>query len=87
MLISDSWDGTSRIWNTKYMICMGLISGHHSDVYGIDICPNHPFLLITSSRDNSIRFWNYVKNSIEFIINFKNFNNDIYNKYKSLGKK
>ena len=87
MLISGSSDGTSRIWNTKYMICMGLISGHHSDVYGIDICPNHPFLLITSSRDNSIRFWNYVKNPIEFIINFKNFNNDIYNKYKSLGKK
>ena len=87
MLISGSSDGTSRIWNTKYMICMGLISGHHSDVYGIDICPNHPFLLITSSRDNSIRFWNYVKNPIEFIINFKNYNNDVYNKYKSLGKK
>ena len=86
-LISGSWDQTSRIWDTKYMICVGLISGHYSDIYGIDVCPNHPFLLITSSKDNSIRFWNYVRNPIEFIVNFNHSNCDIYNKYKSLEKK
>ena len=69
------------------MICVGLISGHYSDIYDIDVCPNHPFLLITSSKDNSIRFWNYVRNPIEFIVNFNHSNCDIYNKYKSLEKK
>jgi hypothetical protein len=38
--------------------CIGEISEHYSDVYGIDLSPHHPFLLTTCSRDNSIRFFN-----------------------------
>lgn len=85
LLISGSWDGTTRIWNIDLMICVGLISEHHSDVYGMDISPNHPFLLVTTSRDNSIRFWNYVKNPIEYVLYFDNKSKfDIYKKYPTL---
>ena len=87
LLVSGSWDGTTRIWNIDYMICVALINEHHSDVYGMDLCPNHPFMLVTSSRDNSIRFWNYVKNPIDFVIFFDdNTKRDLYKKYDKLYK-
>lgn len=58
ILLSSSWDGTVKIWNIDLCSCIGEISEHYSDVYGIDISPHHPFLLTTCSRDNSIRFFN-----------------------------
>ena len=61
ILVSGSWDSTIRFWDCTKMICISVISEHKSDVYGIDICPSHPFLLVSSSRDNTIRFWNYIK--------------------------
>jgi WD40 repeat protein len=57
VLISGSWDGTIRIWNIDVAECIGLIDEHYSDVYGLGISPHHPFVLTSSSRDNSIRFW------------------------------
>ena len=74
LLCSGSWDSTTRIWNVDYMICVALINEHQSDVYGIDLNPFHPFVLGTSSRDNSIRFWNYIyKNPIDYVIAFNDY--------------
>ncbi len=58
ILISGSWDGNIKFWNIDLLICVYTISEHYSDVYGLDICSDHPYLLMSSSRDNSIRFWN-----------------------------
>ena len=73
ILGSGSWDNTIRLRNIKLLICFEIIKGHQSDVYGLDISPIHPFLFLSSSRDNTIRVFN-VKNSfklnslIEFIM-------------------
>ena len=61
ILISGSWDSSIRCWNVDQMICIGIITEHQSDVYGIDISPQCGYLLISTSRDNTIRFWNYMK--------------------------
>lgn len=58
ILISGSWDGNIKFWNIDLLVCVYTISEHYSDVYGLDICTDHPYLLMSSSRDNSIRFWN-----------------------------
>lgn len=70
ILISGSWDGTIRLWNVDLAECVYMINEHYSDVYGLDICPGHPFLLTSSSRDNSVRFWNIISvchNYVKFI--------------------
>ena len=61
ILISGSWDSSIRCWNVDQMICIGIITEHQSDVYGIDISPQCGYMLISTSRDNTIRFWNYMK--------------------------
>lgn len=58
ILISGSWDGNIKFWNVDSLQCIYTITEHYSDVYGLDICSDHPYLLMSSSRDNSIRFWN-----------------------------
>jgi WD40 repeat protein len=64
ILISGSWDGTIKIWNTDMRALISNISEHYSDVYGLDISPHHPYLLTSCSRDNSIRFFNILSVSL-----------------------
>ena len=90
LLCSGSWDSTTRIWNVDYMICVSLINEHQSDVYGIDLNPFHPFMLGTSSRDNSIRFWNYIcKSPIDYVVVFNNYNSnkEMFNAFPMLYEK
>jgi WD40 repeat protein len=69
ILISGSWDGNIKFWDVENMSCIYTITEHYSDVYGLDICHNHPYLLISSSRDNSIRFWNVPFLADQMVIN------------------
>ncbi len=86
ILGSGSWDNTIRLWNIKLLICFEIIKGHQSDVYGLDISPIHPFLFLSSSRDNTIRVFN-VKNSFKLnsLIEFCNEKNE--NEIINLGEK
>jgi WD40 repeat protein len=58
MLISGSWDFTIRVWDSRTSACLYIISEHHADIYGIVSHPERPFILVSCSRDASIRFWN-----------------------------
>lgn len=54
ILFSGSWDATIRAWNWLAGIELACFS-FKSDVYGISISPSHPFELVVSSRDVTIR--------------------------------
>lgn len=55
---SGSWDATVRIWDIRDGSSMICLSDHLADVYGIASHPERPFLIVTSSRDTTLRLWN-----------------------------
>lgn len=86
ILISGSWDGCIKIWNIDAPACVATISEHYSDIYGMDLSPDHPFVLTSCSRDNSIRFWDIsslASDSSRYLV----FNKDLNLGYPNLEKK
>ena len=73
LLGSGSWDNIIKIWDINLKACLEIIKVHQSDVYGLDISLSHPFLFLSSSRDNTIRIFNY-NNSLQIntLIQFSN---------------
>lgn len=57
VLFSGSWDATIRVWDVALGVEIYVATEHHADVYGLTAHPSRPFLLISSSRDTSLRFW------------------------------
>lgn len=57
VLLSGSWDGTIRVWDTRVGQCCKVITDHHADVYGLSCHPDRPFMFCSSSRDTSLRFF------------------------------
>ena len=57
-LISGSWNGVICIWNTKKCQLIYKLSENQSDVYGLSVSKNNPFIFASAGRDGIIRFWN-----------------------------
>ncbi|KPM05364.1 WD domain containing protein 20 [Sarcoptes scabiei] len=49
-----------KVFNIKTLDCQTLI-GHTDSVLALAIFPNDPFLLASSSKDNTIRIWRFTK--------------------------
>jgi len=53
-IVSGSWDGTARIWDTNTGKCTSVLEGHQHAVSVLSL-PNG--IVITGSQDKSIRLW------------------------------
>mmetsp|Transcript_35779 Transcript_35779/g.80479 ORF Transcript_35779/g.80479 Transcript_35779/m.80479 type:complete len:990 (-) Transcript_35779:121-3090(-) len=68
ILFSGSWDSTVRMWDVSTATCLYVATEHHGDVYGLTASPLRPFLLISSSRDTSLRFWTCEDLALPFLL-------------------
>jgi WD40 repeat protein len=57
ILLSGSWDCTVRIWNVAKNTCLKVIHAHAAEVYGLCALPSSPLCFMSTSRDNTMRFW------------------------------
>jgi len=60
-LASCGRDKTVKIWGEKpsNLKCLHTFSGHYA--YVISLCELHSNILVSGSRDKTLRFWDYVK--------------------------
>ena len=56
MVASGSGDKTIRLWNIKRGDC-NVIEGHQDAVYTVTFSPTNPQLLLSASRDNTVKQW------------------------------
>ena len=56
-LAPGSWDATLRVWDVRSRECLYVSNEHHAAVSGLTSHPSRPFLLLSCSRDASVRFW------------------------------
>lgn len=90
ILLSGSWDGTIKIWDTSKGYLLHTVVDHHADVYGLHSHPERPFCIVSSSRDTTIRFWQLFEPraieqaSLELVTRFC-LGNDSFGSIKSSG--
>ncbi|GIY18628.1 uncharacterized protein CEXT_683761 [Caerostris extrusa] len=57
IVISGSWDSTIAVWDISDGACLDIIEDHGADVYGLSCHTQRPFMLASTSRDSTVRFW------------------------------
>ncbi|KAG9394227.1 WD repeat-containing protein [Carpediemonas membranifera] len=57
ILYTGAWDATLRTWDAATGKCLDVAREHHADIYGLSVHPQRPFMMVSSSRDMSIRSW------------------------------
>ena len=69
-LFSSSEDGNICIWNTSNWNCEKILRGHKGPATSIDVHSSGK-LLISVSKDKTLRTWNLIKGRCAYIINLK----------------
>lgn len=55
-LVSSSKDKFLRVWDLETQHCMQIVSGHHSEIWSIDVDPDEKYL-VSGSADPELRFY------------------------------
>lgn len=55
-LVSSSKDKFMRVWDLETQHCVQIVSGHHSEIWSIDIDPDERYL-VSGSADPELRFY------------------------------
>lgn len=63
-LVSSSKDKFLRVWDLETQHCMQIISGHHSEIWSLDVDPEERYL-VTGSSDSELRFYIIKKNLVD----------------------
>lgn len=61
MLISGGYDGRMVFWDVRNMSQIGYLKAHVDHIYCLTTHPDRPTLLVSASRDETIRVWNCEK--------------------------
>eukprot|EP01054_Gregarina_sp_Poly1_P000977 Gregarina_sp_Poly_1__976@NODE_1238_length_4680_cov_68_056579_g843_i0_p1_GENE_NODE_1238_length_4680_cov_68_056579_g843_i0NODE_1238_length_4680_cov_68_056579_g843_i0_p1_ORF_typecomplete_len776_score80_24PFU/PF09070_11/5_2e20PUL/PF08324_11/2_8e12WD40/PF00400_32/61WD40/PF00400_32/1_1e02WD40/PF00400_32/2_9e05WD40/PF00400_32/6_5e02WD40/PF00400_32/1_2e02WD40/PF00400_32/1_5e03WD40/PF00400_32/39WD40_like/PF17005_5/0_0028WD40_like/PF17005_5/0_55Nup160/PF11715_8/0_00053ANAPC4_WD40/PF12894_7/36ANAPC4_WD40/P len=55
VLISGSWDSTTRMWNAESGHCTGILSQNQS--YAVTVCYVAPGMVVTGSQNKALNLW------------------------------
>lgn len=69
-MFSSSQDGTVCIWDTRNWECLKTLRGHSGPINCISIHPSGKMLL-SVSKDKTLRTWNLIKGRCAYITNLK----------------
>lgn len=75
-LFSSSEDGNICIWNTQKWSCEKILRGHKGPITSINLHSSGK-LLLSVSKDKTLRAWNLIKGRCAYIINLKEMANQI----------
>lgn len=75
-LFSASEDGNIGIWNTRKWECDKILRGHKDAVNSLSIHSSGK-LLISVSKDKTLRTWNLVKGRCAYIVNLKDVSHQV----------
>lgn len=62
-LVSCSKDKFVRVWDLEMQHCVQIVSGHHSEIWSLDVDPSERYL-VTGSADPELRFY-LIRNGAE----------------------
>ncbi|KAE8681984.1 putative phosphatidylinositol-4-phosphate 5-kinase [Hibiscus syriacus] len=62
-LVTSSKDKFLRVWDLETQHCMQIVSGHHSEIWSIDVDPDERYL-VTGSADLELRLFYNVKHEL-----------------------
>ncbi|OHT12484.1 hypothetical protein TRFO_17637 [Tritrichomonas foetus] len=57
LLFSGGYDGFLVLWDTRNMSKIMNVQAHSTHIYGISSHKDHPMLVATASRDETVRLW------------------------------
>ncbi|CAG2167295.1 unnamed protein product [Oppiella nova] len=69
-LFSGSEDGTVCVWDTRSWVCDKTLRGHKDAITGLSVHPSGK-LMLSVSRDKSLRTWNLIKGRCAYVTNIK----------------
>jgi WD40 repeat protein len=68
MAASGGYDGQIILFDIKTPKVLAKIQAHDNHIYGLSFSPNHPLLLVSSSRDTAIHCWSIDRVVIDFCL-------------------
>jgi protein MAK11 len=69
-LFSSSEDGTICVWDTRNWTCDKTLRGHKEAINSISVHPSGK-LLLSVSKDKTLRTWNLIKGRCAYVTNLK----------------
>jgi WD40 repeat protein len=64
-LISGGWDKSIRLWHFPSQSCVFVCFEHQSDVYGLSSHIERPGIVVSCSRDSTLRVWSLEEKLME----------------------
>ena len=69
-LFSSSEDGTICVWDTRTWVCEKTLKGHKGAITSMSVHPSGK-LMLSVSKDKSLRTWNLIKGRCAYVTNIK----------------
>ncbi|KAK6140075.1 hypothetical protein DH2020_026210 [Rehmannia glutinosa] len=86
IVTSSSKDKFLRVWDLETQHCIQIVSGHHSEIWSIDVDPNERYL-VSGSADQELRFYSITNDLADRKFGLEKIESDVDNGTASVPNK